>query len=151
MRLSDEAARPVAAAREIRGQVRRWAGPARLRRRLGAGRHRRRANSSDIAGKAVNTNTLEGFLRDLRARYPDAPMPEGDADTKDAPGAAGGQDFRRGGELPAPAKSATTEPAAPRRRSCRSACRSSRQDADRLDFTPAFKQRMPPTLAAAAV
>ncbi len=68
----------------------------------------------DIAAKVANTNTLDAFLRDLRARYPDAVMPEGEGPDKDAPGAA--NDAKTpvaAAKPPAPTKAATTEPANP--------------------------------------
>jgi tetratricopeptide (TPR) repeat protein len=69
----------------------------------------------DIANKIANTNTLEGFLRDLRARYPDPVMPadgEGAAAAKDGPGPT--KDSKTPvatAKPPAPTKAATTEPA----------------------------------------
>jgi tetratricopeptide (TPR) repeat protein len=103
----------------------------------------------DIASKAVNTNTLEGFLRDLRARYPDAPMPEGDAAApgKDAPGAA--KDAKTpvaAAKPPAPAKSATTEPAdaAPPKLPVGVPLKPDKTPTGSISPRQ-FKQRMPPT------
>jgi hypothetical protein len=39
------------------------------------------AEFQEIARKVTSSNTLNGFLRDMRQRYPDQPMPAG----KDAP------------------------------------------------------------------
>jgi hypothetical protein len=102
----------------------------------------------DIANKVANTSTLEGFLRDLRLRYPDAAMPEGEGagPAKDTPGVANDAKTPVAAAKPAPAKAAATDPAnaVPAKLPTGVPLKPDKMPTGSISPTQ-FKQRMPPT------